>query len=162
MAGVTHLTRYIWQVGDGSQIGILSIGLVPSSTNARMITPRNNIILSKVKDLISPITGTWDKELICEIFLAIDANRILSMPLSHMVFEDFVARGHTKNSMFSVSSAYHGEWKHQFNGNKSNLYNPGGSVVNKVWTRCWEARFQLRLKSLFGKLCNVFFPTMVC
>jgi hypothetical protein len=68
-----------------------------------------------VIDLISPITGMWDEEIIyTSQFLSIDANRILAIRLSAHGLEDYVAWTYTKNSLFSVRSAYHGEWKFQF------------------------------------------------
>jgi hypothetical protein len=39
-------------------------------------------VLRKVNELIDPVTNTWDEDLIRSIFLQIDAERILRIPLS--------------------------------------------------------------------------------
>jgi len=51
----------IWRVGDGSQINIWSDPWVPNVVTRRPITPRGHTILSKVSELIDPITGHSDK-----------------------------------------------------------------------------------------------------
>ena len=77
----------IWCVGDGSQIDIFTTQWIPNSPDGMVLTPRHNIVLSKVDDLIGAITGALDSELIRENFLSIDANNILSS----IGMEDFVA-----------------------------------------------------------------------
>ena len=67
-----------------------------------------------VDELIDQHNGSWDEQLIKDIFLPIDANNILAIPLSPHLQEDFVAWYKTKNILFSVRSAYHIEWDHQF------------------------------------------------
>ena len=77
----------IWYVGDGSQIDIFTTPWIPNSPDGMVLTPRHNIVLSKVGDLNGAITGALDSELIGENFLSIDANNILSS----IGMEDFVA-----------------------------------------------------------------------
>ena len=50
---------------------------------------------------------------------------------------------------YTVSSAYHGEWKHQFYGRTSNMNAPGGSAVNKVWDELWGSSVSANVK-IFG------------
>ena len=38
-------------------------------------------MLTTVDELINPITGTWDEELIKDLFWTVNANRILQIPL---------------------------------------------------------------------------------
>ena len=45
------------------------------------MTPRSGSILTTVNELISPITGQWDLELVRDTFWLPDAELILKMPL---------------------------------------------------------------------------------
>ena len=47
----------IWRVGDGSQINIWLDHWVQNVVNRRPITPRGHTILSKVSELIDPISN---------------------------------------------------------------------------------------------------------
>jgi hypothetical protein len=60
--------RCIWRVGDGDQINIWNDAWIPTSPTSKVFTPRGNILLNKVSDLITPYTGTWDEELIRDSF----------------------------------------------------------------------------------------------
>jgi hypothetical protein len=70
--------------------------------------------LQTVDNLIDPYTNKWDEMLVRDNFLAVDAECIPSIPLSAYQTEDFIAWHKPKNFMFSVRSAYYGEWEHQF------------------------------------------------
>jgi hypothetical protein len=52
---------------------LLIFGL-PTKLLGRPITPSGHTMFNKVADLIDPITGQWDKELIEEIFWEEDTN----------------------------------------------------------------------------------------
>jgi hypothetical protein len=47
----------------------------------KFIHQKAHFFLNKVSDLINPVTGLWDDELIREIFLSVDATRILEIPI---------------------------------------------------------------------------------
>jgi hypothetical protein len=60
----------IWRVGDESQINIWEDSWIPSSYSLKIMTPRGTNILAHVSDLINPIDGSWDEDIIEDIFLA--------------------------------------------------------------------------------------------
>jgi hypothetical protein len=63
--GIQTLRRgCIWRIGEGDQINIWEDVWVPTSPTRKVYTPRGNIMLKTVADLINPITGTWDEELL--------------------------------------------------------------------------------------------------
>jgi hypothetical protein len=60
MEGLENFKRgCIWRVGNGTQIDCW----IPSSLTRMMATPRGNLVVSKVTELINPFTGIWDEEL---------------------------------------------------------------------------------------------------
>lgn len=96
----------IWRVGDGTKINISSDPWIPNKITRRSMTPRGMTILSKVSELISPITGTWDEELIHEVFWPEDAQHILTIPIK-LGYDDMVAWHFDPRGLFSVKSVYH-------------------------------------------------------
>jgi hypothetical protein len=58
-----------------------------------------------VADLISPIIGTWDEQLVVDTFSESKVRMILSMHVSDSM-EDFIAWHFDDNGMFSVKQAY--------------------------------------------------------
>jgi hypothetical protein len=52
---------------------------------------RGNTVYTKVSDLINPLTGSWDEQLLHELFNSPDVNRILQIPINSQGFEDFIA-----------------------------------------------------------------------
>lgn len=96
----------IWRVGDGTRINIWSDPWIPNKVTRRPITPRGRTVLNKVSDLISPVTGTWDEELIREVFWPEDVQSILAIPIKPG-FEDMVAWHYDPRGIFSTKSAYH-------------------------------------------------------
>jgi hypothetical protein len=60
----------IWRVRDESQINIWEDSWIPSSYSLKIMTPRGTNILAHVSDLINPIDGSWDEDIIEDIFLA--------------------------------------------------------------------------------------------
>ena len=114
MSGVNTLKHgYIWRVGDGTKINIWSDAWVPGSADRKVITPRGQNIISKVGDLIDPVTRQWDEELINQTFWPVYVHQVMSITLPAHEMEDFVAWSYNKGGFFSVRSAYHVEWNHQ-------------------------------------------------
>ena len=137
----------IWRVGDGSQIKIWEDNWIPSSHNMKVLTPRGNNLITKVEELINPITGTWDAQLIRMLFWEVDVNRILQIPLRYGR-DDVVAWQFTKNGFFSVGSAYHLQWLHKFGVNRV-TEQASGVGDDKVWSQLWKLQVPAKIK-IFG------------
>ena len=115
LAGLTTLKRgYIWRVGTGENINIWHDPWIPTSPNRRIISNRGDAMYTKVCELIDPLTGGWNEQLLRDTFLSVDVNRILSIPLNSQGFEDFIAWSGTKHGKYTVRSGYYMQWRHQF------------------------------------------------
>ena len=69
LAGLECFKRgYIWRVGDGSQIKIWEDCQIPSSHNLKILTPRGNNLVTNVEELINPVDGNWDEQMIRDLF----------------------------------------------------------------------------------------------
>jgi len=103
-----------------------------------------------VDELIDPVTGKWDEEMIKSMFWDIDANRILQIPLVQGR-EDVVAWHYNRKGYFSVGSAYHTLWLHKFGDNNVDLNagSSGGrkSMENLVEAECPSENKNIRLES---------------
>ena len=58
----------IWRVGDGHNLNIWTDPWLRCDWSRRPITPRGSNIITEVSDLINPITGDWDQQLVNDIF----------------------------------------------------------------------------------------------
>lgn len=71
----------IWRVGDGTSINIWSDPWLPRGATRRPITPRGASLLTTVSELLNPITGGWDEQLVQDTFWEEDAQVIKSIPV---------------------------------------------------------------------------------
>jgi hypothetical protein len=109
-------------------------------------------VLTKVSDLIDPITGQWDATLLSEWFNPVDAGRILQIPIHNQGFNDFVAWNLTPHGRFTVRSAYYAQWRHQFGASVGQSDLPGRSAINHVWKTAWKLKIPTKVKKkMFGK-----------
>jgi hypothetical protein len=77
LGGIDLLKKgIIWRVGDGTSINVWQD---PRLTKRRPSTSRGRAVIILVADLINPITGSLDEELVKEIFWEQDAKVILAI-----------------------------------------------------------------------------------
>jgi hypothetical protein len=91
----------IWRIGDGSTVNIWTDNWLARDDALKPITPRNHNVITKVSDLINPVTGQWDEQLIRDVFMSIDAEAILATPIRDD-FEDFPAWHYDSKGVFTV------------------------------------------------------------
>ena len=111
--------------------------------------PRGNNIITTVDKLINPIDSTWDVRLVSSIFWDVDVNRILQIPITSGR-DDVVAWHYNRNGIFSVNSAYHGEWKRRFGQHMNDQR--GGVSSTTVWKQLWKLDVPAKIKILGGEL----------
>jgi hypothetical protein len=131
----TFKRGYIWRVGNGENINIYSDPWIPSSIDRKILSPRGDGTFSKVADLIDPSTGTWNIARLSDLFLVVDVNRILEIPLNNQGFDDFIAWNYTNHGQYTVYLGI------TFNGD----INSGQELLSSPFQ-------EFQLLTLFGKL----------
>lgn len=96
----------IWRIGDGSSVWIWEDPWIPAGLSRRLRTPRGNTLLTKVSELIDPVTSSWDVQLVKDLFWEEDVVNILAIPM-HTERDDIVAWHFDTKGCFSIKSAYH-------------------------------------------------------
>jgi hypothetical protein len=87
----TFKRGHIWRVGNGQNIDIWKDHWVLGMPSREIDTLHGHVIFKKVSELIDPISGEWDEAIIWDIFNPLDAQKVLEIPLSQNLEEDFVA-----------------------------------------------------------------------
>ena len=93
-------------------------------------------MVSTVDELISPIDGRWDIQLIRSLFWPVDVHRILQI-LIRNGHDDVVACHHNRNELFSVKSAYHCQWNQKY-GDRNNVVCCGWHKLKLSMERAME------------------------
>ena len=118
-------------------------------------------MLPKVVDLIDPVSNNWDEDLIRQTMWPIDAQRILSIPISQHNMTDFIAWSYTKKGMFSVQSAYSVEWNYQY-GSKLKYSNGMGRITpNLIWCQIWKLSCPAKVKFFIWRTLHGTLPCRV-
>jgi hypothetical protein len=138
----------IWRVGDGTMINIWEDPWLPRGVTRRPCTPKGATILTKVSDLIDPYTGTWDKELVHDIFWEEDVKLSLAIPIKHGE-EDTPAWHYDNKGIFSVKSAYHVlEDSREYEQGKQKGESTSSAPTDEVmqWKSLWNSQCQPKIK----------------
>lgn len=131
---------------------------IPSSLDRKVITPRGKTVLSKVIDLIDPVTSQWDEDLIMNIFNPVDARRILQIPINFQAFEDFIAWHLTRNGVFSIWTVHHGEWIHKYRGHATGELSLSSAMQPAIWRQLWKLQVPRKIQFFVGELSMESFP----
>jgi hypothetical protein len=136
----------IWRVGDGRNLKIWTDSWIPREFSRRPITPRGRSVLSNVDDLIDPGTGTWDAELVRDVFWEQDAEIILSLPVNEGR-ENFLAWHYDEHGLFTVKSAYK-VCRDNMLRRKDRGSAQGGSnqAADPIWEKIWKTKCPNKVK----------------
>lgn len=115
-------------------------------------------MISRVVELIDPVTTQWDEELIRDIFYPVDAARILQIPINFQAFDDFIAWHPSRNGIFSVRTTYHEEWLHKYRDHSPrNLTSTSTPCKQKFGNNYGSYKCRERFKYSAGELFGVLF-----
>lgn len=131
----------VWLVGDGENIRIWQDPWLPTGAVRLPRSPRHNSLLTKVAELIDPLTYSWDSQLVRQTFNEEEAQVILQIPLFEH-HEDFVAWQFDNKGMFSVKSAYriHVELQQRQSPRQRGESSEGIEDDQMVWRQLWKIR----------------------
>lgn len=133
----------IWRIGDGQKVKIWSDPWIPRAWSRTVLTPKPGNLITRVCDLICPITGGWDVRLVNDTFWPDDAKTILQIPLRGGT-EDFLAWHFDSKGEHSVRSAYKLQVeveKQRKGGSPSSSHALVGNLdrtEGRTWKRIWE------------------------
>ncbi|EAZ04413.1 hypothetical protein OsI_26557 [Oryza sativa Indica Group] len=150
----------IWRVGDSTDIDMWNDPWIPLGTTRRPTTPRRGIVLNKVADLINPITGEWDRELIQDIFWEEDVKNILAIPV-HNGYSDVAAWHFDPRGIFLVKSAYH---TLEYQRDRQAIRQIGESSSGKTssaalqWEKLWRLNHLPKVKHFLWRLAHNSLP----
>jgi hypothetical protein len=96
---------HIWRVGSGTSMNIWEDHWILNIPTSKVMTIGGQILY--VDEFVNPYTSTWDHSLIRGLLLPLDAERIMRIPLSEDLTNDFVACHRNKSHCFTVCSAYY-------------------------------------------------------
>lgn len=159
LMGVKHLVNHgrAWRVGDGKAIDVRRANWIDTS-NPKLPTITYNIAPNDiyVSAFIDVGSREWDEERVRESFSAEDADRILSIPLSHRLPPDTQFWKHTKSGKFSVRTAYHSAIS-LFSSLGRNI--PASSNPNDDWLKLWNMQTWPKIKHFLWRACGDGLPT---
>ena len=96
-----------WQVRNGASVGIWTDKWLPKPSTFKVISfPNKTFELSRVSDLIDPLKCEWQTDLVRQVFLQLDVQSILSIPLSSCLPQDQLVWAYTPRGKFMVHSVY--------------------------------------------------------
>lgn len=95
----------IRRVRNGRSINMWTDPWIPRGTTRRSCTHRGQNLLERVSDIINPLTGTWDEELVQLTFHYDYVQTILAIPVYEDI-DDFIGWHFDPKGIFSVKSAY--------------------------------------------------------
>lgn len=118
---------------------------MPNSSSRKIVTSRGNRVLTRVNELIEPVSGEPDENFIREFFWPIDVDRILQIPLHQDDTEDYVAWHLTKTGVFSVRSAYYKQWGDSYGSTEPSSLS-SGSAPHPIWKKLWSLKVPNKVK----------------
>ena len=145
-----------WRIGDGSWINIWKHRWLDSSGGGQIVSPQLDPSLITVKDLFIPDTKFWNKELIEQNFLPLEAESIQGIPVSQYLIEDLLIWPHTMDGSYSVKNAY------KLLAAEIRFALPSSSATEgckPFWNRIWNLLVPNKVKHFMWRASNESLPT---
>ncbi|KAL0316171.1 UNVERIFIED_CONTAM: putative mitochondrial protein [Sesamum radiatum] len=127
------LAEIRWRGGSSRSIKVWASPWIPRSSSFRPITPvATNDPNLLVSALIDHELGTWKHDRLRDLFLPVDVEAILKIPLGRTSQPDFAVWHYSADGRFSVRSAYHLVWSMRQVG--------ASPSAPRSWTFLWTAK----------------------
>jgi hypothetical protein len=115
-----------------------------------------------LSQLITTARATWDEPLVQSVFLPIDAEAVLSIPLCTRNISDFWAWSGDKRAFFSVKSAYRMIMNTKLTGDNwiDEVEGTSGSEhEGNAWSTLWKVKLPSKIKLFLWRLARSSIPT---
>jgi hypothetical protein len=144
----------IWRIGDGVGLNIWTDPWLPRDAMRRLITLRRTTLLTEVADLMDPASGSWDVQLVRDVFWEEDAEVILARPV-HEGRPNTLAWHFDKHRIFSVKSAYKvGRADNLRNRSIAGAQGGSSNVVKGSWKDLWKIRCPHKIKHFLWRFTH--------
>lgn len=113
-----------WRVGNGKNVKVWSDPWVPNTQTRHVLSHRENSPADlEVGALSDPITRSSNKQLVEQLFLPFEYDRVLSIPLSTRMPDDCLCWELENNDEYTIRSAYRAlardEWNREAVGDSN-------------------------------------------
>lgn len=120
--------------------------------------PGGHTVLTRVAELLHPDTGSWDEELVREVFWEEDVRHILATPINPD-HEDALAWHFDNKGQFLVKSAYHvlDDEKNRMKSRQRGEGSNSSYAVNNrsaIWRKLWKLPCQPRVCHFLWRLAR--------
>jgi hypothetical protein len=145
----------VCRIGDGSKVNIWDDPWIPRDSTRKPLTPRGRVLISRVSELINPITNGWDEELVKQTCVDQDVEIILSTPV-HIDLEDLMAWHYDSKGLFSVKSAYKVYREHLRNNSSKGATSSadGGGLVKEQWKKIWSLKCPGKIRQFLWRFTH--------
>ncbi|MDV3193925.1 MAG: hypothetical protein Q8835_02560, partial [Sweet potato little leaf phytoplasma] len=144
-----------WRIGSGVGIDASSDPWIPREGSCKPIAPHPNTQNLTVANLIHR-NGTWNEQMIRDLYIDQDANLIINIPLNPQQKEDIIIWQFDPKGIFSVKSAYRLGMQSQ---NQSMASVSNYCHQNSLWKSFWKTPIPSKVKLCGWKIYKDILPT---
>ncbi|KAL0408285.1 UNVERIFIED_CONTAM: hypothetical protein Sradi_1762900, partial [Sesamum radiatum] len=143
-----------WKVGSGNSIRVCDDSCIPRPRSFKPITPPPmSPGILKVAYLIYPINRDWNMIKVEELFLPIDREVILNIPVSQSGGDDLIVWHYSTNGIFLVRRAYHLTCELDVDVSCSNR-----RIAQAWWRKLWQVNIPGKVKIFIWRTCFNILP----
>ncbi|KAM6569414.1 hypothetical protein CsatB_017399 [Cannabis sativa] len=143
-----------WCIFNGEKINVLQEPWLPSEDDPFVHSSHPSLIEAKVCNLMVMEGGSWDAEIVIDLFNEREQQLILDIPLTIGHGSDKLTWSYETSGNYSVKSGYnllqklHGRWS----ANEDEL--------TKFWTKFWKLKIPPKVKNLVWRAARECLPTL--
>jgi ribonuclease HI len=147
----------IWKIGDGETIDIWKDNWLPEQEGHKTwsLEPSGNPY-KHVKDLILPISKTWNSNIISSLFQPFEAQQILNLPITNTSYPDEFYWPNNKEGIYTVKSGYQAILEWQSRDNDPTTSNP--KEDSHIWDKLWKQQIPPKHKHLMWRVFHNALP----
>ncbi|WVZ75250.1 hypothetical protein U9M48_023324 [Paspalum notatum var. saurae] len=145
----------VWRVGNGESIKIWEDPWIPDRSTRRPISSKGHNLLVRVAELLDPLTGSWNEQLVQQTFEEEDVKFILAIPLQTDM-EDIPAWHADNRGIFSVRSAYkvHKKAIRQQSRQGTTSSSSAPNAEEQFWKKLWKIKCPGKIKHFAWRLAH--------